>query len=253
MYPEWNMCYNYTQKVFMSETLHFLAISGNPALIGLLQNCVKQDGHLLEVVKTGAQGFKAIIAAKPRLVFLDIAIPDIDGLAWLGILREMKESKGLSLILMGEKLGPEELAQGFELGADDCIVFRHCDPRELSARIRAVLRRHAVHFELPAATLTLGPVELDPARHRCFVDGKEVALRPREFELLEVLMRKAGRVLSRPYLLESVWGMASTANTRAVDVTTSRLRKALGKSAGRWVESVERFGYRFSDPKEITR
>ena len=237
----------------MRETPSFLAITDNPALIGLLQGCARQGDYHLEVINTGAHGFKAIIAARPDLVFLDIAIPDIDGLSWLGILREMREGKNLPVILAGEKLGPEELARGFELGADDCIVFRHCDPRELSARIRAVLRRHTAHTEQPAATLSLGPVELDPSRHRCFAGGKEVSLRPREFELLEVLMRKAGRVLSRPYLLESVWGMASSANTRAVDVTISRLRKALGTEAAGWVESVERFGYRFSDPGEITR
>ncbi len=237
----------------MTEIHRFLAISKNPAFIALLQGCVKQGGYLLEVVGTGAQGFKAIIAEKPAIVFLDIAIPDIDGLSWLGILREMREGKGLPVIITGEKLGADELARSFELGADDCIVFRHCDPRELCARIRAVLRRHTVHAELPAATLTAGPVELDPSAHRCFVNGKQVPLRPREFELLEILMRKAGRVLSRPYLLESVWGMASNANTRAVDVTTSRLRKALGEKAGKWVESVDKFGYRFSDPEEITR
>ena len=94
---------------------------------------------------------------------------------------------------------------------------------------------------------------MDPGRHRCYVGGKEVELRPREFELLEILMRKAGRVLSRPYLLESVWGMSSAANTRAVDVTVSRLRKALGGKAGKWVESVEKFGYRLCDPDEISR
>lgn len=218
-----------------------------------MRDYAKQSEHLLEVVGTGVQGFKTIIATRPDLVFLDIGIRDLEGLSWLGILREMREGKGLSVILAGEKLGPEELARGFELGADDCIVFRRCDPRELSARIRAVLRRRGAHAEQPAAILTLGPVALDPSCHRCFVGGKEVPLRPREFELLEILMRKAGRVLSRPYLLEAVWGMASTADTRAVDVTVSRLRRALGGVGGKWVESVEKFGYRFSNPGELRR
>lgn len=237
----------------MTEARHFLAVSGNKALLGTLQACVKQDGYVLEAAGNGAQGLKAILAAKPDMVFVDISLGDMDGLSWLEILREMREGKGLPVILLGEKLAAEELARGFELGADDCVVFRHCDPRELSARIRAVLRRRTAHAEHPAAVLALGPLKLDPAGHRCFVDGKETPLRPREFELLEILMRKAGRVLSRPYLLESVWGMASSANTRAVDVTVSRLRKALGKEAGRWVGSVEKFGYRFSDPGDIAR
>lgn len=237
----------------MTEERHFLVISQNPALSSLLEDCSRQGGYILETVRTGAQGFKAIIGSRPDLVFLDLAIPDIDGLSWLGILREMREGKGLPVIVAGEKLGPEELARSFELGAEDCLLFRHCDPRELAARVRAVLRRRSAQAEQPAAALSHGPVELDPGRHRCFAGGKEVRLRPREFELLEILMRKAGRVLSRPYLLEAVWGMSSAANTRAVDVTISRLRKALGEKAGRWVESVERFGYRFSDPDEIAR
>ena len=78
-------------------------------------------------------------------------------------------------------------------------------------------------------------------------------LRAKEFELLEILMRKAGRVLARPYLLESVWGMSSSANTRAVDVTVSRLRKALGKKAAVWIDSVVKFGYRFRDPADLAR
>lgn len=246
------MWYNHLRGS-MTEYHHFLAISENKALIRLLRDCTKLDDCLLEAVPTGAQGFKSIIAAKPDLVFLDIAITDIDGMSWLGIIKEIREGKGISVIVVGETLESEELARGFELGADDCIALRQCDPRELSARIRAVLRRHAAHEEQPAVTLAMGPVELDPSCHRCLVDGKEVTLRPREFELLEILMRKTGRVLSRPYLLESIWGMASNANTRAVDVTTSRLRKTLGEKAGKWVESVEKFGYRFSNPGKITR
>ncbi|MCX5785348.1 MAG: response regulator transcription factor [Elusimicrobia bacterium] len=235
------------------KSLNFLAISDNPAFIGLLQDCAREGGYILDTVKTGAQGFKAIIAHRPDLLLLDTAVPDIGALSWLGILREMREGKDLPVIVAGENPGHEEIAGFFELGADDCVVSRHCDPREFSARIRATLRRHKARADQDIAVLALGPVELDPACHRCFVKGKEVVLRPREFELLEMLMCKAGRVLSRPYLLECVWGMDSSASTRAVDVTISRLRKALGEKAAGWIESVEKFGYRFSDPGKITR
>ena len=231
----------------------FLAITQNPSLLGLIQGFAKQANCTVDIAATGAQGFKSIIAGRPDLVFLDIAVKDIDALSWLGILREMREGKDLSVIAAGEKFGAEETARFFELGADDCILFRHCDPREFSARIRATLRRHTPAAERVIPALTLGPVELDSSRHRCLVAGKEVVLRPREFELLEMLMRKAGRVLNRPYLLECVWGMASSANTRAVDVTVSRLRRALGPKAAAWVESVDKFGYRFSDPGSMVR
>ncbi len=237
----------------MQEKLRFLLISGSSSTKELVSACAAAGGWELDAVPTGAQGFKAVLAARPDLVIVDIAAPDMDGLAWLEILREMKEGRDLPAMVVGAKLGPEQMARGFELGADDCVALHHCDPREFAARIRAVLRRRSPRAEQPSAPLKAGPVELDPGSHRCFVNGAEVALRPREFELLETLMRRAGRVLSRPYLLESVWGMASTADTRAVDVTVSRLRKALGKEAGAWVVSVERFGYRFSDPGGFSR
>ncbi len=237
----------------MQDKHRFLLISGDPAITGLVENCAGQGAWSLDTAPTGAQGFKAVLAAKPDLVIVDIAVPDMDGLAWLEILREMREGRDLPVMVVGAKLGPEQMARGFELGADDCVALHHCDPREFSARIRAVLRRRSPRAEQPAAPMKTGPVELDPGAHRCFVNGAEVALRPREFELLETLMRRAGRVLSRPYLLESVWGMASSADTRAVDVTVSRLRKALGKEAGAWIVSVERFGYRFSDPGGFQR
>jgi len=231
----------------------FLAICDDPAGSEPLQSCVKQGGYVMDVVKTGSLGFKAVIERRPDLIFLDLGLSDISALSWLGILRQMKEGRNLPVIVTGETMGHEEMAAAFELGADDCIAVKHCDTRELAARIRATLRRRHEHSERSGAPLILGPVELDPACHRCFSGGKEVPLRAREFELLEILMRKAGRVLSRPYLLESVWGMSSSANTRAVDVTVSRLRKALGEKAAGWIDSVAKFGYRFRDPDDIAR
>ncbi len=231
----------------------FLAICANPILHELLETCVRQGGYSMDVVKTGSQGFKKIMEYRPDLLVVDTGIPDISGLSWLNILRQMKEGRDIPVIVAGEKIGHEEMAQAFELGADDCISFRHCDPRELSARIRAALRRRLLRDEQADSPLAIGPVRLDTAGHRCFVSGREVYLRPREFELLEILMRKAGRVLSRPYLLESIWGMSRFANTRTVDVTVSRLRKVLKKKASKWIESVEKFGYRFRDPEKIVR
>lgn len=230
-----------------AQTHHFLAITDSKPLLLLLQECVKNSGYSLDIVKTGAEGFKGILASKPDLIFIDAATPDMDCSSWLSILKEMREGRGLPVIVTGEKLGYEEISLYFELGADDCIVTRQCDPREFAARIRATLRRHAAPADKVVSSLSIGPVELDSARHRCFVNGAEVLLRAREFELLEMLMQKSGRVLNRPYLLECVWGMASSANTRAVDVTISRLRKALGPAAG-WIGSVDRFGYRFAPP-----
>ena len=85
----------------------------------------------MEVVRSGSLGFKAVTERRPDLLILDVGISDISGLSWLGILRQMKEGRDLPVIVTGENLGHEEMAAAFELGADDCIAFRHCDPREL--------------------------------------------------------------------------------------------------------------------------
>lgn len=231
---------------------YFLAVSSNGDYLPALAEVSAQNDAELRPSESGAQAFKAILASPPAVAFLDAALPDISAAAWLTILRSMKEGKNLPVVVIGGRLGPEETAGYFEQGADDCIPLKDCDPRELSARLRAVLRRRYGLPEKEQAPLTAGPVTLDLAAHRCYAGGREIPLRPREFELLEVLVKKAGRVLGRPYLLEFVWGMASSADTRAVDVTVSRLRRALGPKAGRWVGSVAKFGYRFAPPGKDT-
>jgi DNA-binding response OmpR family regulator len=227
----------------------FLAVTANLAYLSALSQAAEQVEAKVEGTGTGAQAFRRLLEASPDLVFLDTAIKDMSAASWLGVLRSMKEGRDQPVIVIGEKMGPEELAGYFEQGADDCIPLRGCDPRELAARLRAVLRRRSTAHEPAAPMLTEGPVSMNLAAHRCLVNGKEIPLRPREFELLELLVKKAGRVLSRPYLLEFIWGMASDADTRAVDVTVSRLRKALGPKAGPWLQSVSKFGYRFSKPQ----
>ena len=132
----------------------------------------------------------------------------------------------------------------FELGADDYLA-KDVETAELTARLRAALRRRFERRDQLGSPMQIGPIRLDPGLHECRVRGQRRKLRPREFELLEILMRKSGRVLSRPYLLETVWGMSGNASTRAVDVGVSRLRRTLGRRAGNWIETVERFGYRF--------
>lgn len=186
----------------------------------------------------------------------DLALLDLAGsgadLSWLKAVRHTDAGRNLPVIVVSPRKSDDEVAEAFEWGADD-FVLKDCEPAELLARLRSVLRRRFEREAVWGAPLSLGAITLDPARHECVVRRARVRLNPREFELLELLMRKAGRVLTRGYLLESLWGMSRYANTRTVDVSISRLRKALGRRAGRWVETVERYGYRFRDPSELAR
>ncbi|HAH07857.1 MAG TPA: DNA-binding response regulator [Elusimicrobia bacterium] len=226
-----------------------LAISDDSAFCDLLRTCAAHGEHLLDISPTGTGAARLLAGSHADLAVLDMKLPDMDGMAWLGMARQTEAGAQLPVIVVSGKRVDSEVASAFELGAED-YVLKSCDPMELGARIRAVLRRRFEREERLGGAMIIGPVELDPARHECRVRGSRVDLRPREFELLEILMRKAGRVLNRIYLLETIWGMSASANTRAVDVGVSRLRLALGRRAGRWVETVERFGYRFRTPDE---
>jgi DNA-binding response OmpR family regulator len=158
---------------------------------------------------------------RPDLLVVDLDLADMEGMAFLRVLRETDSGRGLSVIALSAKKGEDTVTQAFELGVDD-FMEKPFDIRELMARARTVLRRRFERLERHSAALTLGAVSIEPSQRRCVVKGKRVALQPREFELLEILMRKAGRVLTRPYLLETVWGMSHTADTRAVDVDQPR-------------------------------
>ena len=185
------------------------------------------------------------------LALLDLDLPAAERLGWLRTLRAADAGGRLPVVLAGVR-SEDELAEAFELGADDCVA-KNCDDAELLARVKAVLRRRFERALVQEGVLAGGDVALDLSRRVCRVRGKPLSLNPREFELLEALLRRQGRVLTRPYLLETVWGMSARATTRSVDVCVSRLRKALGSRAGRWIETVERYGYRFRDPADSPR
>ena len=183
----------------------------------------------------------------PNILLLDSELSEMTGIAFLRVLRETEYGKDLPVILLSARKTEESVEQAFALGVEDYMV-KPFDQRELVVRIRAVLRRRFEGAEHWGPPLSIGGVEIDPSQRRCSVNGRRIRLRPREFELLEILMRKAGRVLTRSYLLETIWGMSSTAETRAVDGMVSRLRKRLGATTGKMVETVSKMGYTFRNP-----
>lgn len=186
-------------------------------------------------------------AQKHDLLLSSMDTPDIPPLTFLSVLRDTDYGKGLPVVAILAQKSEDTTLRLFELGVEDCLSYPF-DPRELVARCRTVLRRRFERSEHWGTPLAIAGVEIDPSQRRCVVSGRRLTLRPREFALLEVLMRKAGRVLTRPYLLESVWGMSSDADTRAVDVMVSRLRRSLGQGAAELIETVSKLGYCFRPP-----
>lgn len=211
--------------------------------------CLASEPGHLENTASVSEAWKTIFGGEADLLILDLELPAAERLGWFRTLRGADGGERFPVVLAGPEKSDAELAEAFELGADD-YVLKSCDERELLARLKSVLRRRFEKAMVHEGVVKVGAVSLDLSRHVCRVRGKAVPLNPREFELLETLLRKVGRVLSRPYLLEVVWGMSASATTRSVDVSVSRLRKALGPRAGRAIETVERYGYRFRDPDD---
>ena len=202
----------------------------------------------LEPCDSAHRAFERLKAVSFDILLLGSSLQEMSGLDFLKILRGMDFGKGLPVIFLPEAKTDENMAQAFELGVEDYLPMPF-DARELLMRVRTVLRRKSERIDHAGGELSIAGIQIDPSQRQCLVDGKRVKLRPLEFDLLEVLMRKSGRVLARPYLLTTVWDMSSSADTRAVDAMISRLRRSLGKRAGNLIETVSKMGYCFRDPE----
>jgi len=191
----------------------------------------------------GAAGLRLARSATPDLILLDLMLPEMDGLEVCRRLRQDPVTQSVPLVMLTARGDEVDRVLGLELGADDYVV-KPFSPREVVARVRAVLRRSR-----PAATgsnpVRVGPLQIDAAAHIVTVDGVAVNLTRREFDLLRALVEARGRVLSREFLLDHVWGYtaAGEIESRTVDVHVRRLRQKLGP-VGQRIGTVTGVGYR---------
>ena len=186
---------------------------------------------------------RLIADERPDLAIVDWMLPDMSGLELTRLLKRDEEYDDLAIIMLTARADEHDKVSGLEGGADDYIT-KPFSPRELIARIQAVLRRSSVN---ESEKITGGTIELNPAAHRVTVDGNEVQLGPTEYRLLKFLMTHADRVYSRTQLLDRVWGANVYVEERTVDVHVRRLRKALtGFGAEKYIQTVRGAGYRFS-------
>ena len=214
-----------------------LVVEDEPAIADLERLYLVRDGFRVQVETNGSAALDAVRRLRPVAVLMDVGLPGLDGVEVLRALRAAGDRTPVLLVTARDD--EVERVLGLELGADD-YVTKPFSPRELVARVRAVLRRGA---PAPRRELVAGPVRLDPAEHRCFVAGQEVALTATEFALLEHLLRHPEQVLTREALLSAVWGYAAVAGTRTVDVHVAQLRAKLGPAAAGVVRTVRGVGY----------
>lgn len=225
-------------------TERVLVVDDEPDLVELVRFHLAQAGFEVETAGDGRRGLEAIRRRRPSLVVLDWMLPDLSGTEVCRQVRADPVLRDLPILLLTAKTEEIDRVVGFEVGADD-YVTKPFSPRELALRVAAILRRASAE-PAPARMLERGALALDAERHRCTVEGAEVTLTAKEFRLLETLMARPGRVLSRQRILDEVWGSDITVTERTIDTHLKRLREKLGP-AGDLIETVRGVGYRFAD------
>jgi two-component system phosphate regulon response regulator PhoB len=221
-----------------------LVVEDEPAIQELIAYNLKQAGHQPLRADNAEQALNLVANALPDLVLLDWMLPGLSGIEFARRLRADKRTRSIPIIMLTARSDEQDKLQGLETGADDYIT-KPFSPRELNARIKAVLRRRAP--EMTDDVVQLGGLKLDPATHRVTGKGEPVELGPTEFRLLHFLMTHGERVHSRTQLLDQIWGDHVFVEERTVDVHIRRLRKALEPTElDGLVQTVRGTGYRFS-------
>jgi two-component system response regulator RegX3 len=223
-----------------------LVVEDEPALAETGQYTLEREGFRVTVAGDGNRALDRFRSEQPSLVLLDLMLPELGG---LDVLRIMRGESTVPIVILTAKDGEADKVAGLELGADD-YVTKPFSMRELVSRVRAQLRRAGMATPTgPVEVLTGGPVEMDIERHEVRIRGEEVKLPPKEFELLETLLLRRGRLLTRDYLISEVWGADYFGDTKTLDVHVKRLRQKVEEDPHRPAHliTVRGLGYRFVD------
>ena len=224
-----------------------LVVEDEESFSDALSYMLRREGFDAVVASTGPQALDEFDRQGADIVLLDLMLPVVPGTE---VARRLRATSSVPIIMLTAKDAEVDIVVGLELGADD-YVTKPYSTRELLARIRAVLRRRveAVPGAASADVLASGTVRLDTGRHAVFVRGRETAMPLKEFELLELLLRNAGRVLTRGQLIDRVWGSDYFGDTKTLDVHIKRIRAKIEDDPGEptMLLTVRGLGYRFED------
>jgi two-component system response regulator RegX3 len=222
-----------------------LLVEDEASLAESIRYNLEREGFAVAVATDGRAGLERFRSAEPALVILDLMLPEMSG---LDLCRRIRETSSVPIIVLTAKDSEADKVAGLELGADD-YVTKPFSMRELVSRVRAQLRRAAMGTPAERLVLAGGPVVLDPERHEARVRGELVALPPKEFALLQLLLERKGRLLTRRFLLEEVWGPDYFGDTKTLDVHVKRLRQKIEEDPHRprHIVTVRSLGYKFVD------
>jgi two-component system response regulator RegX3 len=230
----------------VSEATVFV-VEDEPSFVEALTIGLEREGFAVEVAVDGIEALERFDAVAPDIVLLDVMLPRMSG---VDVCRQLRKKTQVPIIMVTAKSAEIDTVVGLEVGADD-YVTKPYRVRELVARMRAVLRRtgarEAGTTELTASAVSVGEVSLDPEEHRVMLDGEELRLPLKEFELLHLLLANAGRVLTRETLIDRGWGCDYVGDTKTLDVHIKRLRSKIEPEASQpeRIVTIRGLGYKY--------
>ena len=235
----------YNGEKFLSEFGNesmpkILVVDDEPNIIELAKLYLEREGYQVEGVANGNDALSRQSAVNPDIIVLDLMLPDIDGFE---VCRQIRTKSDVPILMLTARKEDVDKIVGLELGADDYLT-KPFNPRELVARVRAILRRYQTGLK-PSDIIEAGRLRIDLLRHEVAIDGQPVKLRTKEYALLATLAQNLGIVLSRDKLLELVWGYDYYGETRTVDVHVNHLREKIAES-GAQIETVRGTGYKMT-------
>lgn len=223
-----------------------LVIDDDKSILAFVRKYLTANGYAVVVTDSGSEGLMLVRESRPDAILMDVDMPGLDGNTVCRVLKKEAATQSIPVVIMsGARITEPDVLAGFSGGADDYIT-KPFSLAVLGARLEAVLRRYKTSPKMES-TLKKSSIELDPAGRTVKIAGKAVSLTRKEFDLLAILLDKAGRVLSVPYLLETVWGYdpADYNDPGTVEVHVSHLRKKLGPKLGKRIVNLTGNGYKF--------
>ena len=223
-----------------------LVVDDEPDFVRFIEEVLQKENFTVISVGDGIKAIKMAGESRPDVVLLDWNLPGKDGPQVCQALKTDPHTRNIPVLMLTVRRRETDVVVGLEIGADDFVSKRGLRPRELVARVRAALRKAAPRPD-PGEVLRSGDLVLNTEKRRATLKEETVELRAKEYELLYVLMKNEGRVLSRHFLEETIWGTEYFGSSRAIDSTVTRLRGKLGKHAA-YIQAVQGVGYRYEKP-----
>ena len=221
-----------------------LIVEDEESVLDPLELLLSKEGFTIETARDGREALEKFAKTNPDLILLDLMLPEVSGTE---VCRQIRAKSQVPIIMLTAKDTEVDKVVGLELGADDYVVKPY-SKAELVARIKAVLRRNnADAFVNQGGSISAGPVVIDVERHQVSINGENIALPLKEFELLEFLVRNSGRVLTRTQLIDRVWGSDYFGDTKTLDVHVKRLRAKIEKDPANpvYIQTIRGLGYKF--------